>query len=123
MRTFFSVAFFLPLLTCGPILVFIRAISMSDMMKMAMTPMNYIGAVIFNIIIPFILYTYYENAIIKYDGSQASVVKTNRMVRNFEAISILAINLNGAAMFIFTTISCRMQGIEYDPLVWFLEGE
>ena len=123
MRTFFSVAFFLPLLTCGPILVFIRAISMSDMMKMAMTPMNYIGAVIFNIIIPFILYTYYENAIIKYDGSQASVVKTNRMVRNFEASSILAINLNGAAMFIFTTISCRMQGIEYDPLVWFFVAE
>nr|WP_180486954.1 methyl-accepting chemotaxis protein [Treponema socranskii] len=114
MRTFFSVAFFLPLLTCGPILVFIRAISMSDMMKMAMTPMNYIGAAVFNIIIPFILYTYYENAIIKYDGSQASVVKTNRQVRNFEAVSILAVNLNGLAMFIFTTISCRMQGIEYD---------
>ena len=123
MKTFFFAAFFLPLLTCGPFLVFIHAISMADMMKMAMTPMCLIGAVIFNVVIPFCLYTYYQNGICKYDGSQVSVVTTNRKVKNFEKISILAINFNGPAMFIFSTLSCRMNGIEYEPLVWFLVAE
>ncbi|MBC6719016.1 methyl-accepting chemotaxis protein [Treponema sp. Marseille-Q4130] len=123
MRALFLAAFFLPLLTFGPFLIFIRAFSAADMMKMALAPMCFVGVVIFNVIIPFCLYTYYQNAICKYDGSQASVVTTNRKLKNFETISILAINLNGPAMFVFSTISCRIHGIEYEPLVWFLVAE
>ena len=123
MRFFFWVSFLFPFFLCGYVLVFVRTLSFENMSMLSKTPLCIIGGIIFNIIVPFCIFTYYENVICKYDGSQASVERTNRKVKNFERSAILAMNINGLAVFVLSVINYRLHGIDYEPIVVFFITE
>ena len=120
MKVLFAGTYILPTLAFGPFLVFIHALSMADLLRIIFTPICLVGLVVCNVIVPVIMYVYYESNICKYDGSQASVRITNRRAKHFENLSIIGANINGFALFTFTLIACRMHAIEYQTLVLLL---
>ena len=123
MKVLFAGTYILPTLAFGPFLVFIHALSMADLLRIIFTPICLVGLVVCNVIVPVIMYVYYESNICKYDGSQASVRITNRRAKHFENISIIGANIHGLIMFTLLLMACRLHAIEHQPLVLLLAAQ
>ena len=112
-----------PFFLCGYVLVFVRALSFENMTMLSATPLCIIGGIVFNIIVPIIIFTYFEKAIREYDGSEESADITNRRVQNFVKSTILSINVNGFSVFLLSIINYSLYGISHEPLVVFFVTE
>ena len=118
LKVFFFLAHLFPFFLCGYILVFVRALSFENMAMLSATPLCIIGGIVFNIIVPVIIFTYFSKAIREYDGSEESADITNRRVQNFVKSTILSINVNGFSVFLLSIINYSLHGISHEPLVF-----
>ena len=123
LKVFFFLAHLFPFFLCGYILVFVRALSFENMTMLSGTPLCIIGGIVFNIIVPVIIFTYFSKAIREYDGSEESADITNRRVQNFVKSTILSINVNGFSVFLLSIINYSLYGISHEPLVVFFVTE
>ena len=123
LKVFFFLAHLFPFFLCGYILVFVRALSFENMTMLSGTPLCIIGGIVFNIIVPIIIFTYFSKAIREYDGSEESADITNRRVQNFVKSTILSINVNGFSVFLLSIINYSLHGISHEPLVVFFVTE
>ena len=123
LKVFFFLAHLFPFFLCGYILVFVRALSFENMTMLSATPLCIIGGIVFNIIVPIIIFTYFSKAICEYDGSEESADITNRRVQNFVKSTILSINVNGFSVFLLSIINYSLHGISHEPLVVFFVTE
>ena len=120
-----SLLVFIELLLVSPFIAswgyftFIRAISISDMVQAAFSPVSIISVLVF-MLLGFLIYKTMTAKIREYDGTEESCTITNNRIQTF-IMAVYALGIfHGFWLIFLIYISCKMKGISVPVLSLFI---
>ena len=113
---FYMLVCILPGILNGPILEFIRELSLMQFLALLTNPIFLSGIALFGVVIPVIYYNITVRKIFSLNSTEESIAFVNKTVKNFETRYMLYGVAVGFVNIALISLGLRMAGIPYDPV-------
>ncbi len=113
---FYMLVCILPGILNGPILAFIRELSLMQFLALLTNPIFLSGIALFGVVIPVIYYNITVRKIFSLNSTEESIAFVNKTVKNFETRYMLYGVAVGFINIALISLGLRMAGIPYDPV-------